>query len=141
QLADRSQWVPISRDALAPVINSRLADTVVVVPDGQTAIIGGLMQNSQTTTDAKIPILGDIPGLGNLFKRKTKQGAKTELMIFLTPHIVPAAGQLAGLTADERANASIKPKAISEEEIERALKNVPVRDQSDVQKMRDSKKK
>ncbi len=127
QLADRSQWVPISRDALAPVINSRLADTVVVIPDGQTAIIGGLIQNTQTTSESKIPLLGDIPGLGNLFKRKQKQGAKTELMIFLTPHIVAAAGQLTGLTEEERADARLKPLTISEEELERALKDVPTR--------------
>jgi general secretion pathway protein D len=125
QLADRTQWVPISRDALAPVINSRVADTVVVVPDGQTVIIGGLMQTQQTVTESKIPLLGDIPGLGNLFKRKQKQNNKTELMIFLTPHIVPAAGQLAALTAQERANATLKPRSISEEQLEKVLGGLP----------------
>lgn len=141
QLADRSQWVPTSRDTLSPVINSRLADTVVVIPDGQTAIIGGLMQNTQTTSEAKIPLLGDIPYLGNLFKRKQKQGSKTELMIFLTPHIVAAAGQLVGLTAEERANAMLKPQTISEMDLERALKTIPMRKPGDAPLVEGAKKK
>lgn len=125
QLADRSQWVPISQGALAPVINSRLADTVVVVPDGQTVIIGGLMENTVNDSESKVPLLGDIPLLGNLFKRKQKQNVKTELMIFLTPHIIPAAGQLAGITANERANSTLKPTAVSEEELNRILNTIP----------------
>lgn len=141
QLADRTQWVPISRDALAPVINSRVADTVVVVPDGQTVIIGGLMQTQQTVTESKIPVLGDIPGLGNLFKRKQKQNNKTELMIFLTPHIIPAAGQLAALTAEERANASLKPRSISEEQLEKVLGGLPAKNPEDVGKPAPKKRK
>jgi len=125
QLADRSQWVPISKDALAPVINSRMADTVVVVPDAQTVIIGGLMENQMTMSESKIPVLGDIPWLGNAFKRKQKQNTKTELMIFLTPFIVPAATQLASLTAAERAMSTLKPQSISEAELERVLNNLP----------------
>jgi len=128
QLADRSQWVPISKDALAPVINSRLADTVVVVPDGQTVIIGGLMETQMNTSESKVPLLGDIPWLGNAFKRKQKQSVKTELMIFLTPHIVAAPSQLAGLTSDERKNSMLKPKSISEEELHRIIDGIPIKD-------------
>lgn len=127
QLADRSQWVPISAGALAPVINSRLADTVVVVPDAVTVIIGGLMENQLNVTESKIPILGDIPWLGNAFKRKQKQNIKTELMIFLTPYIVPAATQLASLTAAERALSTLKPKSISEQELDRVLNTLPTK--------------
>ncbi|MCW5557237.1 MAG: hypothetical protein KIT22_05310, partial [Verrucomicrobiae bacterium] len=127
QVADRSQWVPIGQGTLAPVINSRLADTVVVVPDGQTVIIGGLMETTASENVSKIPVLGDIPVLGNLFKRKQKQNVKTELMIFLTPHVIPAAGQLAGLTAAERANSTLKPTAISEDELSRILDNLPAK--------------
>ena len=127
QLADRSQWVPISKDALAPVINSRLADTVVVVPDAQTVIIGGLMENQMTMSESKIPVLGDIPWLGNAFKRKQKQNVKTELMIFLTPYIVPAATELAALTANERALSTLKPKSISEQDLDRVLNNIPTK--------------
>jgi general secretion pathway protein D len=126
-LADKSQWVPISKDALAPVINSRYADTVVVVPDGQTAIIGGLMETQVNESESKIPLLGDIPWLGNAFKRKQKQNIKTELMIFLTPIVIPAPTELASLTAEERANAIMKPKSISEQELEHFLNKIPVK--------------
>src|SRR5207302_1543568 len=84
-LSDQS--VPVSAGVNAPIINLRSADTVVVTPDGQTVIIGGLMQNQKTQSDSKIPVLGDIPLLGNLLKRKVKANTKTELMIFLTPHL------------------------------------------------------
>ena len=128
QLADRSQWVPIGGTALAPVLDSRSADTVVVVPDRQTVIIGGLMETRKTEGESKVPLLGDIPWLGALFKRKTTADRKTELMIFLTPHIVPAATQLAGLTSAERANSALKPKAISADEMDRFFDTLPLKE-------------
>jgi general secretion pathway protein D len=124
-LADRSQWVPIGQGALAPVINSRVADTVVVVPDGQTVIIGGLMENNKQESDSKIPILGDIPLLGLLFRRHVKDEGKTELIIFLTPRIVAEPGQLAAVSARERSQAVMTEKAFSEEELNRFLDGLP----------------
>jgi general secretion pathway protein D len=124
-LADRNQWVPIGNGALAPVINSRVADTVVVVPDGQTVIIGGLMENTKQESDSKIPVLGDIPLLGILFKRHVKDEGKTELIIFLTPHIVAEPGQLAALSAREKAKATMTDKAFSEEELNQFLDGLP----------------
>ena len=112
---------------LSPVINSRSADTVVVVPDGQTVVIGGLMENNKQGADYKIPILGDIPLIGNLFKRQTKNYTKTELIVFLTPHIVAAPEQLAALSASERANSTLMPKAFTEQELDRFLDTVPVK--------------
>lgn len=125
QLADRSQWVPIQSGTngtvSAPVINSRSADTVVVVPDGQTVVIGGLMQKQNTESESKIPLLGDIPLLGNVFKHKVKSTGKTELLIFLTPHIVEFPSQLADLSAKERANAQLSSKSFSGRELENFL--------------------
>lgn len=123
-LADRSQWVPISTGASAPIINSRSADTVVVTPNGQTVIIGGLMYDSKAESDSKIPLLGDIPLLGNLFKRKTKSDAKTELLIFLTPQIVGAPAELAAVTQAEQQK-SDAPKAFTEKELNKFLDNLP----------------
>jgi len=124
-LADRSQWVPVAAGALAPVINSRVADTVVVVPDGQTVVIGGLMQNNRLRNDSKIPILGDIPFLGNLFKRQTKDDSKTELIIFVTPHIVRDATQLLATTSNEQGRLQLAPKAFTEEDLENFLDGLP----------------
>ena len=128
QLADRSQWVPISANALAPVINSRLADTVVVVPDGQTVIIGGLMETHVLESESKIPWLGDIPWVGAALRHKQKSKVKTELMIFLTPHVVAAPTELAAMSAHERENAILKPKAISETELDHFIDRLPTKD-------------
>ena len=128
-LADRSQWVPIasgnSGSISAPVINSRSADTVVVVPDRQTVVIGGLMEKSKTSSETKVPFLGDIPILGNLFKRKLKDDSKTELIIFLTPYIVKEPSMLAGVSDKERANAILAPKSFNETDLEQFLKTLP----------------
>ncbi|MGN6386266.1 MAG: type II secretion system protein GspD [Verrucomicrobiota bacterium] len=121
---DRSQSIPISTGVVAPVINKRSADTVVVTPDGQSVVIGGLMENNKTETDSKIPFLGDIPGLGNLFKRKSKTGTKTELVIFLTPKIIRSPMQLTAASQIELDKAKAVPNAFTEEELNRFLDGV-----------------
>ena len=125
---DRSQWVPISSGTSgtvsAPLINSRSADTVVVTPDRQTVIIGGLMQDSKASSESKIPFLGDIPWLGNLFKRKMKTAGKTELLIFLTPNIIQAPGQMAALTTKEGDKGNLHNN-LTEEELNRFLDSLP----------------
>lgn len=72
----------------APIVNKREADTIVSVKDGETIILGGIIRSSVTATSNKIPILGDIPILGNLFKSTSKEKHKTELMVLLTPRVV-----------------------------------------------------
>ena len=62
--------------------------TAVVVPDGQTIVLGGVFQNSTSETINKTPLLGDLPVLGNLFKNKENTGVKTELLIFITPKLI-----------------------------------------------------
>ena len=111
----------------APIINSRSAETVVVTPDRQTVVIGGLMENSKSDTTRKIPILGDIPLLGAAFKRKTKQDTKTELMIFLTPTIINMPSEVAALTISERNKSMLSPKAFSEQEVDRFIDGLPVK--------------
>ena len=124
-LADQSTWVPIGGNALAPVINTRSADTVVVTPNGQPVIIGGLMQNSKTSGESKIPLLGDIPLIGNLFKRQNRNTTKTELMIFLTPHIVETPSQLVALSEKERAAAVLPKKAFTDKDMDQFLNELP----------------
>jgi general secretion pathway protein D len=119
------QTVAVSAGFNAPVINTRSADTVVVTPDGQTVVIGGLMQKQQTESQGKIPFLGDIPGLGALFRNKNNSGSVTELLIFLTPHIVKRPSQLAGITATAQNNLQLVPQSFSEQELNRYLLDVP----------------
>ena len=58
----------ISSAVYAPNLNKRSANTVVVTPDGQPVVIGGLISNDKSSSESKIPLLGDIPLLGNFFK-------------------------------------------------------------------------
>lgn len=73
---------------IGPTTNKRETTTSVVVSDQQTIVIGGLMRDDYVKTENKVPFLGDIPILGWLFKYQSKKLEKTNLMIFLTPHIL-----------------------------------------------------
>jgi general secretion pathway protein D len=126
---DPNSTIPISASAngtviTAPVIDVRSADTVVVTPDGQTVVIGGLLQTAKSETITKIPLLGDIPLLGNLFQRRQKADSKSELIIFLTPHIVAGPSELASLTTKQR-DRSDASKALTEEELNKYLDELP----------------
>jgi type II secretion system protein D len=72
----------------APVISTREASTLLYVKDGQTAVIGGLIDHQQERTRAGIPILKDIPVLGALFGSTRRVDLNTELFLFLTPHVI-----------------------------------------------------
>jgi len=71
-----------------PTTTKRSADTHVSVQSNQTIVIGGLMQEVETESEGKVPILGDIPLIGALFRNKKKTKRKTNLLIFLTPHVI-----------------------------------------------------
>lgn len=78
-------------DANIPQYTTRETETQVMIKDGETIVIGGLMENKKQVDISKVPILGDIPILGFFFSRKTgtkANNAKTELLIFITAHIV-----------------------------------------------------
>jgi len=72
----------------APVIDIRQASSIVRVRDGATIIMGGLVQDSSSTTRRKIPLLGDIPILGKAFTGKYETKERTELIFFLTPRVI-----------------------------------------------------
>lgn len=75
-------------DLGAVSINKRTANTTVVVADQQTVVIGGLMQDAYTTTRTKVPVLGDLPILGALFRTTETLKKKTNLLLILTPHVI-----------------------------------------------------
>jgi pilus assembly protein CpaC len=82
---------------LIPALSSRTAQTEVVLKDGETFAIAGLIDNRVTQEIDKTPILGDIPILGNLFKSRSTQKTSTELLVVVTPNFVKP------LTPDEKA--------------------------------------
>lgn len=73
----------------APAVDARTANTTVLVRDGETIVIGGLITDTMQDTISKIPLLGDIPVLGWLFKKKSKTRVRAELLIFVTTRILP----------------------------------------------------
>ena len=125
---DQTTSIPISAGVSAPVIDIRSADTVVTTPDMQTVVIGGLMEADKASNDNKIPILGDIPLLGMLFKSHSQSNVKRELLIFLTPHILRSPAEYAGMTDEERKH-MLEPKSYSEQELDRFLEKVPAKKQ------------
>jgi len=70
------------------VVGTKTAETNVMVKDGQTLVIGGLMETKKKETISRVPFLGNIPLFGYVFRRKEKSNVKTDLLIFVTPHIV-----------------------------------------------------
>ncbi len=81
--------------AKVPVITTTEAETTVMVEDGCTVLIGGLIKDKEVTTIDKVPLLGDIPLLGYLFKSKSREIEKTEMVIFITPRIIETAASFA----------------------------------------------
>ena len=94
EIGPQSEAVPISNNVTSPVFNDNFADTTVVVQDGETAVLGGLIRSEQNETVQKIPILGDIPLVGLAFRSKSVDKKKVELLVLLTPHVVSDAEKL-----------------------------------------------
>jgi type II secretion system protein D len=111
--------VAIGNGVNSPIINMISADTVVVTPNNQTVVIGGLMSTQRTEVENKVPLLGDIPALGYLFKYKTKNQQKTELLVFMTPHIVENPADLSRTTRSENSKLEITPKSFEKGELKR----------------------
>jgi len=82
--------VEINQDVLISptVVGTKQIQTQVLASNGETIVIGGIFQEEDTSSETRVPILGQIPILGNLFKKKTKRENRTELLIFLTPKII-----------------------------------------------------
>lgn len=104
--------VPISELVNAPVIAKRSALSRVGVKNGQTIVIGGLMEDQRTATVSKVPLLGDIPLLGALFRRTQVTKAKTELLIFLTPHVATDPDLLDEMADEELEGTQLVPNAV-----------------------------
>jgi type IV pilus assembly protein PilQ len=80
--------VPTSFGGSIPTIDTRSIETRVLVDNGQTIVLGGIYEQIKRSDKSKVPVLGDIPGLGALFRNKTVQNDKAELLIFVTPTII-----------------------------------------------------
>ena len=84
--------VDLSCSTYAPCINTKNLNTRAMVEDGGTLILGGIYEEDNSNLDRKVPLLGDIPVLGNLFKYQKRNQSRNELLIFITPRIMGNAG-------------------------------------------------
>jgi type IV pilus assembly protein PilQ len=86
--------VKINKDSLGTLtalgreINVKEVRTEVLVENGGTVVIGGIFEQNESSSETKVPVLGDVPVLGNLFKTRTRDTSRTELLVFLTPRVV-----------------------------------------------------
>jgi type IV pilus assembly protein PilQ len=82
------QLVPSATGGFVPSIDTRNIQTQVLVKDGQTVVLGGIMETERRDSEKKVPGLGDVPIIGNLFKSKSRINNRDELLIFVTPKIL-----------------------------------------------------
>ena len=119
-----AQNIAITNNTNSPVISKRSADSRIAVVDGQTIVIGGMMEDRKTSTVSRIPILGDIPGVGFLFSRTQVTKTKTELLIFLTPHVAQKPDVLRPMAEDESKGLRLTPNAVQSGTFEEQMKGM-----------------
>ncbi len=111
------------------IFSKRSSSSKVAVKNGQTVVIGGLMQDDESETIDKVPVLGDIPLLGLLFQRKTTSKGKTELLIFLTPQVAEDADILQGVSDFEKGKSKLlresEPDSLLNQHIENMISVAP----------------
>ncbi len=94
--------VQVTEGVFAPIFSKREAETRVTVKDGETVVIGGLITSQEERRESKVPILGDVPGLGYLFRTTVSSKEKTELLIVLTPVVVKNEREYRDLSVRQR---------------------------------------
>lgn len=89
-------------DALAPTISTRRIGSIVSVANGQTVVLGGLIQENQQNGRSGVPVLQDIPLLGNLFSSTSNSRDRTELVVFITPRVIRNAADAQAIAEELR---------------------------------------
>ncbi len=99
------------------ITNKRSLESMVLADDGQIIVIGGLVQDGTSSTTEKVPVLGDLPLFGSLFRYDTRKQTKTNLMVFLRPRVMRESTSYAGVTSEryrdmlrEQERAAIPPR-------------------------------
>jgi MSHA type pilus biogenesis protein MshL len=87
-ITERTGQATSPRGDTVPIVDVRETDTVVRIQEGQTVMIAGLISDRQLETVNKVPFLGDVPIVGGLFRRTSKENRKTDLVILMTPRVL-----------------------------------------------------
>jgi type II secretory pathway component GspD/PulD (secretin) len=118
--------IQISENLTAPVFNKNAVTTIVSIKDGETVVIGGLITTTKDHREAKVPFLGDIPGLGLLFKSLTDSYSKKELLVVLTPKLMDTVQKARDISAEERDLMTLMPPELRESHLMGQLRVPPV---------------
>jgi len=109
--------VKISETVDAAVFAKRSSENRVIARSGQTVVIGGLMEDRKTDNVSKVPLLGDIPVLGALFRRVEKDNSKTELLIFITPTVAADDKELVEISNENKQENPLIDKVYSKKDL------------------------
>jgi len=125
-----ARTIQISENFSPQIFITRSAQTQVRIKDGQTICLGGFVSDKIIDSETKVPLLGDIPLLGELFKYSKRQRIKTELIIFITPHILETPYEMLRMTNEQRRKSVLDPRERRGEIIvpERTLRFPPFQD-------------
>jgi general secretion pathway protein D len=96
------QQATLTTSSTLPVTLKRTVDTTVIIKDQQTVVIGGLIDDTTTGSENKVPVLGDMPLLGWLFRKQSDESTKTNLYVFLTPRVIKNPGEASGIYQKKR---------------------------------------
>jgi len=103
--------IPIAGQSY-PTVNRRMTRGVLSVNDGYTVVLGGLMRDTITRTGSRVPLLGDLPLIGAFFRSTTSKREKSELLVFLTPHVVRGPGEAAAISEMEKKKLGEVPRSL-----------------------------
>ena len=107
--------VDVGQGITSPIFLVREAETDLMVRDNETIVLGGLIETRDENREQKVPILGDIPGLGMLFRNQNDNQQRSELLIVLTPHVIRSPQEFRELSIDEVGNMElIPPESLSD---------------------------
>jgi len=115
----------IDEDFESPIITQRRVETTVTVKDGQTVVIGGLIQTIEEQRETRVPFLGDIPILGLPFRSYLQEEQKTELLVILTPVVIPGESPAAEFVQDEVFERTLQ-RVVDEQTVLEALDRGPL---------------
>ncbi len=117
--------VSVGPGVTSPVFFQRIAETVVTVKDAETVVLGGLITTRDEDRETKVPLLGDVPGLGLLFRNDVKTQTRSELLLVLTPHVIRTVDDFNERSITERDRLEVIPPEILSHPLMQGLRVAP----------------
>jgi type II secretion system protein D len=125
--------VQISENLTAPTFSNRSVETVVTVKDGETVVIGGLIQTQEDLRENKVPIFGDIPYIGNLFRATLNQRRRTELLLVLSVDVINDERDFFEFSQELRDQSGFLPEKMKRSPLMEGLRILPPEEEIDLE--------